>query len=286
MKIPLSTTYHLSPLTYFQVRKLSVWLTRFFNTSRYPTLTSPLVSGLPILLVGSWLIAFQSTTAAQQRLPDPPRIFDELPPPSSSPIPSFNTPSSPPAFPDARPERELDFRAPNQPIPPRNTRDSALRLYRVDIFGDSPLLLSQVQRIEPEAFLRQDEGVIQAGVFADEFNAQSRVRALRAQGFQARVTTITAGGSANPRGQISDRNTRQRRLDQSYFVVIPADAEELPDIAAQVVQLGMRRSAVTQRESPRGPHVAVGPFGNRGDADRWSSYFRSVGMDARVYFGQ
>ena len=252
---------------------------------RRSTLTNTLVSGLQILLVGSWLIAFQSPTVAQQRLPDP-RIFDELPPPSSSPIPSFNTPSSPPAFPDARPERELDFRAPNPPIPSRNTRDSALRLYRVDIFGDSPLLLSQVQRIEPDAFVRQDEGVIQAGVFADEFNAQSRVRDLRAQGFQAQVTTITAGGSANPRGQISDRNTRERRLDQSYFVVIPGDARELPDIATQVVQLGIRRSAVTQRESPRGPHVAVGPFGNRGDADRWSSYFRSVGMDARVYFGQ
>jgi hypothetical protein len=266
------------------VRKLSVWLTRFFNASRCPTLTSTLVSGLPILLVGSWLIAFQSTTVAQQRLPEP-RIFDELPPPSSSPIPSLNTPSSPPVFPDARPERELDFRVPNQAIPPRAPA-STLRLYRVDIFGDSPLLLSQVQRIEPDAFVRQDEGVIQAGVFADEFNAQSRVRALRAQGFQAGVTTITAGGSANPGGQISDRDTRQRRLDQSYFVVIPGDAGELSDIAAQVVQLGIRRGAVTQRESPRGPHVAVGPFGDRGDADRWSSYFRSVGMDARVYFGE
>ena len=252
---------------------------------RRSTLTNTLVSGLPILLVGSWLIAFQSTTAAQQRLPDP-RIFDELPPPSSSPIPSFNTPSSPPAFPDARPERELDFRAPNRPIPSR-TPTSTLSLYRVDIFGDSPLLLSQVQRIEPDAFVRQDEGIIQAGVFADEFNAQSRVRELESQGFRARVTPITAGtGAVNPGKQISDRNTRERRLDQSYFVVIPGDARELPDIAAQVVQLGIRRGAVTQRESPRGPHVAVGPFGNRGDADRWSSYFRSVGMDARVYFGQ
>lgn len=263
------------------IKTLPTWLPQVVNTLRRPRLIRTFVPGLPLLL-GSWLVAFPVSTVAQQRLPEP-RIFDELPP--SSPIPSLDGPSAPlpSAFPNTRPERELDFQAPQPPTPTR-TPVSTLRLYRVDIFGDSPLLLSQVQRIEPDAFVRGDEGVIQAGVFADEYNARSRVQVLEAQGFQARVTTTTAGGDTVTGRPISDRP--ERRFEQAYFVVIPGEVRELREIAAQVVQSGIRRSAVTQRESPRGPHVAVGPFGDRGDADRWSSYFRSVGMDARVYFGQ
>ncbi len=236
-------------------------------------------SWVPLLLFGSGVITRLTPVSAQQSLPEL-RIFDELPPRAPSSIPSLDIPTSP--LPSESPspppeEREFNFQAPNPPIPPSRPTSTS-NLYRVDILGDSPLLLSQVRRLEPKAFVRQGEGVIQAGVFADRFKAQSFVRTLEAQGIQARVTTIDAGADA-------DTVNRERLSTQfSYFVVIPGKTRNLSDITAQVLRLGVRRNAVSQREAPRGPHVAVGPFNSRGEADRWSSYFRSVGMDARVYF--
>ena len=180
-----------------------------------------------------------------------------------------------------------------------STPTQASTIYRVDIYGDNPSLLSQVKQIEPGAFVRRGEGVIQAGVFVDEANAQFRIRELEAQGIPARLSTIGSGVDAdlgNP-GQFSgdnpdnlDRVSREdsafrSRTDRAYFVVIPGKLRDLPEIAAEVVRMGIREDEVTQREAPRGPHVAIGPFNEREKADRWSRYFRSVGMDARVYFG-
>ena len=129
--------------------------------------------------------------------------------------------------------------------------------------------------------------MIQAGVFADQFNAQSRVRALESQGIRARVTIVAAGAGAESvnSGRVLSDSPQDSFASRSYFVIIPGQPRDLPEIAAEVVRQGVSRAAVSQRKAPRGPHVAVGPFDSRGEADRWSSYFRSVGMDARVYFG-
>jgi hypothetical protein len=235
-----------------------------------------------ILCPSSFILLFDlficlAPASAQQRLPQP-QIFEELPPSSPSSLPSLNLSPSPPTLPSLPPaDRELNFQAPSRPLPLRTpTLDT--NFYRVDIFGDSPFLLSQVKRIEPEAFVRSGEGVIQAGVFADQFNARSRVRTLEAQGIRAKVIAIAAETDVDP---VNPR----RILSGSYFVIIPGELKDLPDMAASVVRLGARQSAVSQRESPRGPHIAIGPFDSRKEADRWNSYFRSVGMDARVYFG-
>lgn len=270
-----------------QVGTFPVWLTRFFDRLRRPTVNVTVTSLLPVLVFGSLLLASE-TIASAQRLPQP-RIFDELPQPSPSSPPPLNFPASP--LPSTSPNpppagREFNFQAPNPPIlPSRPTPVS--NLYRVDIFGDSSLLLSQVQQLEPEAFVRQGEGVIQAGVFADQFNAQSRVRALEAQGIRARVTIVAAGVGAElvNSGRVLSDSPQDSFASRSYFVIIPGQPRDLPEIAAEVVRQGVSRAAVSQRKAPRGPHVAVGPFDSRRDADLWSSYFRSVGMDARVYFG-
>lgn len=280
-------------------------MTRFFNPFRRPISIVTAASWAPLLLFGSGVITHFAPAIAQQRLPDP-QILDELPPPSSPSVPSFTFPASPfpPASPNpSSPGRELDFQA---PIPSRTpTPTPVSNLYRVDIFGDSPLLLSRVQQIEPEAFVRQGEGVIQAGVFSDQSNAQSRVRILAAQGIRSRITNIAFGSNsdrvnsrrpssdrfseAEPLGSAllrrADREAQQGFATRSYFVVIPGEPSDLRNIAAQVMRLGVGRGVVKQREGPRGSHVAVGPFDERGEAERWSSYFRSVGMDARVYFG-
>ncbi|HEY9600411.1 MAG TPA: hypothetical protein V6C85_02295 [Allocoleopsis sp.] len=258
---------------------------------------------VPLLLLGSGSLADSIPAMAQQRLPEPPRIFDELPPATPPSVPALDTPSGFPVpstlpnSPDA--EREYNFQAPPPPVAPRSFTPTAY-LYRVDVFSDNPVSLSQVRQLEPDAFVRQD-GVIQAGVFADRNHAQSRVRALAEQGIRAQVTRIAAGGDAGLVGsggfssdrslrgdsqELSARDAETPTTGRAYFVVIPGSRNDLPNIADRVIQLGVSRHAVYERSQPRGPHVAVGPFDEREKADRWSNYLRSMGMDARVYFGR
>ena len=294
---------------------------RLFNPFHLAPRLVTSLSGLALLLFGSGLSIILTPAYAQQRLPEP-RIFEELPPPSYSPslppIPTFGVPTSPsppasplptptfdvptspspPASPSPIPTfdvptapspptasdtvipgRELNFEAP-APTPSLPSRRPSLdaTLYRVDIYGDNPFVLSQVRQIEPSAFVRQEDGVIQAGVFSNESNAQSRVRELAGQGIRAQVTPVATDGNTFA--------VEPESLSTSaYFVVIPGDTEDLANIEAEVITLGIGQSAVSQRTAPRGPHVAIGPFDNRGEANRWSNYLRSIGMDARVYFG-
>ncbi|MGF1570604.1 MAG: hypothetical protein ACFCVD_21435 [Nodosilinea sp.] len=72
-----------------------------------------------------------------------------------------------------------------------------------------------------------------------------------------------------------------------YYVIIPAREGDLPALSAQVIQLGTPADRVQQRTSPRGPHLAVGPFEDRGLANRWNDFYREAGIgNSRVYFGR
>ncbi|NEP22575.1 MULTISPECIES: hypothetical protein [unclassified Moorena] len=188
--------------------------------------------------------------------------------------------------------------------------------------GDSDWLLSQVQAIEAQAFVREGEGVIQAGTFMDRYNAQSRLQALEALGIPARITTIAQqvfdNGATNMsniatfssdgsitygsrlvypetgldlanRGAVSSGSNpgdSGESRGRSYFVAIPGNAQRLPEMVTELVKIGIAQDLVSQRDAPRGKHVAVGPFKKRGDAERWSNRLRSAGWDARVYFGR
>ncbi|MBE9155671.1 hypothetical protein IQ265_02285 [Nodosilinea sp. LEGE 06152] len=70
-----------------------------------------------------------------------------------------------------------------------------------------------------------------------------------------------------------------------YYVVIPTDSSNLGTLSSQVIQLGTPPDRVQQRTSPRGPHVAVGPFTDRGLANRWNDFYRESGIgNSRVFF--
>ncbi|MGB5971746.1 MAG: hypothetical protein WBG38_00420, partial [Nodosilinea sp.] len=70
-----------------------------------------------------------------------------------------------------------------------------------------------------------------------------------------------------------------------YYVVIPAGSGSLGELSNQVIQLGTPADRVQQRTSPRGPHVAVGPFADRGLANRWNDFYREAGLgNSRVFF--
>ncbi|NEQ12576.1 MAG: hypothetical protein F6K44_01300 [Moorea sp. SIO3E2] len=300
-------------------------MSRLSDQFKNPKTLIKVTGWLLLLLTGQTVMVDLRPATAQTS--SEPRFFGEpLPTMTPSSLPSVNTP--PLFLPTASPNRssntlnppELKVNDTNRSITNRSI--PIANLYRVDVVGDSYLLLSQVQEIEPQAFVREGEGVIQVGTFMDRYNAQSRLRALEALGIPARITTIAQqafdGGATNlsniptfssdgsitygsrlvypetglnlaNRGAVSsgyNRGDSGESRGRSYFVAIPGNAQRLPEMVRELVKIGIAQDLVSQRDAPRGKHVAVGPFKKRGEAERWSNRLRSAGWDARVYFGR
>lgn len=192
-------------------------------------------------------------------------------PPAPLPMPSETLPIQPiesTPFPSER-----VFQAPvNQSVPiaaPVNRPQ-----YRVVVNGDSALVLQQVRRVEPGAFIQQFGGrrVIQAGAFSTEANARQRSEALAVQGIASEISTSNIGslpGGNSARG---------------YYVVVPGDRSDLIDLRDRAVRLGVQRNSIQLRERPLGPHLAVGPFAQRQQAETMERYLKDKGLDTRVYF--
>jgi hypothetical protein len=52
-----------------------------------------------------------------------------------------------------------------------------------------------------------------------------------------------------------------------------------------VISLGVPSSLVRTRTSPRGPHVAIGPYSDRSLAQDWTNFLNNSGVSgARVFF--
>ena len=112
-------------------------------------------------------------------LPPPPPVPTTTALPSSAPAPAAI--SAPTAMPNAMPT-------------------SAAQRYLVLVNGDSSMLLSQVQSIEPGAFVQSYQGqrMIQAGLFDDTSQAQQRIVALASKGIGAQVVTLPSGAGMSP----------------------------------------------------------------------------------------
>ncbi len=187
------------------------------------------------------------------------------PPPQTLPIqPIESTP-----FP-----RERVFQAPvnrSAPIMAPTNRPQ----YRVFVNGDSTLLLQQVRRVEPRAFIQQLRGqrVIQVGIFSTEANARQQSDALAAQGIASEITTSNVGslpGGNSARG---------------YYVVVPGARSDLSNLRDRAIRLGVQRTSIQLRERPLGPHLAVGPFAQRQEAETMERYLKDKGqLDTRIFF--
>lgn len=200
--------------------------------------------------------------------------FPLTPPPPTVPIqplPSLPVESTP--LPNER-----VFRAPvtnpvPNPIP--NLAPSNRPQYRVFVNGDSSLMLQQVKRVEPQAFIQQFEGrrVIQAGVFSTEANARQQTEALAAQGIASEITTSNMGS-------LLPGNSAR-----GYYVVVPGDRADLPDLRDRAIRLGVQQTSIQLRERPLGPHLAVGPFAQRHQAEAMGRYLKDRGqLDTRIFF--
>ncbi len=212
--------------------------------------------------------------------------------------------------------QEAIFQAPVQ-LPgntlPGNTLPGNIASYQVLVNGDSPYLLQQIQRVDAASFVREYQGkrVIQAGVFSTGTEAQQRVAILNQQGIGAQVVTATVGyqsqvtpppypGVPNPAmsnpvmsnpamgNPAMGMNPNAMNADLPrvpfYQVVVPTPSSNYGIITNKMITMGVRPEAIQTKRSPNGPHVAVGPFTQQAEAASVSSYLRSGGMDARVFY--
>jgi hypothetical protein len=85
---------------------------------------------------------------------------------------------------------------------------TATKLYQVQVKETNNISLSQVQAVEPMAFVRQTDGFIHAGTFSDQSQAEQRVQALATQGVKGEVIAI-ANTETNPDNMDNLRFSRQ-----------------------------------------------------------------------------
>ena len=123
------------------------------------------------------------------RLPPPPPIREA--PNSESSVVARPVESTPVA--SKRIVREYVFQAPSTSSESNdltNRTTSPSRLYRVEVIGAGQWLLSRVRMVEPSAFVRRGETIIQAGSFARRSQAEQRLSELARQGISARVIPV------------------------------------------------------------------------------------------------
>ncbi|OUL29206.1 hypothetical protein BV378_06230 [Nostoc sp. RF31YmG] len=158
--------------------------------------------------------------------------------------------------------------------------------YIVYVDGNNYQQLQRVRQLERSAYIRHYNGgsVIQSGAFSRQANAQQRVRELELSGiYGARIVRASSGQQVS---YSPSRNSRPQRSSY-YYVTIPARSQDLSAIASRIRQNSGRYDIVVERQQPLGPHVAVGPFAQRSDAERWNDYLRKSGYaNARVYYGK
>lgn len=231
---------------------------------------------------------YQSGTLLAQR-----KVFEALPPPPNlAPVPQS---SQPIIVPQAQQTQVIEWSTTNarpyqQPVR-ANLYSQNSELYLV--YVDSSQQLQRVRQVEPGAYVRWYNGrsVIQSGSFSRVSNAQQRVRELASNGIRgAQIVRATSGQAIPYTTAIAPNNTwnpSQLRRADAYYVSIPAPSQRINNIASQIRQKIGRSDVVLARQQPRGPHVAVGPFTQRSDAEEWNKYLRQLGYgNARVYYGR
>ena len=78
----------------------------------------------------------------------------------------------------------------NKPPAPQQRVIAANQLFRVEVSSNSAEALAKIQEIEPLAFIRAGENVIQVGLFQQQDQAKERVQELTKQGFSAQIITL------------------------------------------------------------------------------------------------
>lgn len=270
------------------------------NPLRFDIFHFRLQSIFPLLLGGCLLFISHSTQAyAQIKTGEvllTQSVREDLPPPPNVPTPYGQEPL--PQVPTGEPfsttpPNTVEFRAPSNQY---NQNNQNFGRYQVYVYGSNlQRQLSAVRYIVPDAFIKRlrRRDVIQAGVFRSESGARARVRQLQSNGI-GNTRIASNNGQDIPyypdRGDYNAYPGRDygRNRSNNYYVVIPTKSEELPYYRNEIRRYVGRNAYVIPRDEPRGPHVAVGPFPKRWQAEEWNSYLRRDSRfgNARVYYGK
>ena len=146
----------------------------------------------------------------------------------------------------------------------------------MEVVGGTQSILAQVKTIEPQAFIRSGEGVIQVGSFSNLTNAEQLRRQLIIQDLSAYVIQVDAPQVA----------VAKVSRPGNYSIVIPSSRRRSKRLVRRIVKSGIDADRVVRRKAKRGFSVEVGPFLWKQEAEYWHTYFRSLGMDARLYDGR
>lgn len=175
--------------------------------------------------------------------------------------------------------------------------------YFVYVDSNNYEILQRVRQIEPNAYIRNYKGrkVIQSGVFNGQSNAQKRVRELEFNGISGAKIVNSENIELTPNYSVqpvmsynapgyNDQNypnNYQQEKRNSYYVVIPGNANNLRSLGTEIRQKVSININVFRRTQPLGTHIAVGPFSDRLEAEQWNSYLKNSGYgNARVYYGK
>ena len=257
-------------------------MTQFLHTAK--TMMEAWVRPIRVAKTGVLVVILGAipTGAIAQTLPPPPPDFSGG---RSAPLPTV-APSAPlPTVPiqprSGQPQtlpNERVFTAPRvNPGVVNPVRSSLGGGFRVVV--DDPNALQQVRFVQPDAFIQNIDGrqVIQAGLFSNEINARQQVSLLANQGINSRVTTQS--------GQVIGNGNANGNTNRNYFVVIPGQSNDMETYYSRIIQLGIAQSAIQMRDRPIGPHLSVGPFASRREAERVSNDLRDrANLDARVFY--
>lgn len=234
-------------------------------------------------------------------------VYEGVPPaPSDEPFPAVPFGSQSYTVPEVNTssQRSVEFEAPSY-----GSNRGSLPTYKVYIDDNNYALRRGTGLIPGNAFRQRFRGrsVIQVGAFRTRERATRLARQLESNGvYSAQVvySNQVVYNEQNRRnepdvsydsGRGDDRRGDYGRQRSSYYyVVIPANSEELPRYRNDIISYLGRNVYpssdvyVIPRLEPRGPHVAIGPFVKRWDAEEWNSYLRKDSRfgNARVYYGK
>lgn len=187
---------------------------------------------------------------------------------------------------------QLPIPARGSALPPASQFGAPLSNYVVYVDNFNPQFLARVQQVVPDAFRRNlgAREVIQVGAFGDEFNARQWVRLLAAEGIRAQVGTtdgsnVAFGNTNTP--LLPNQPIAPPMTSQAYYVVIPGGRDRLESLSDRLNQVVRGEVPVQQRSGPLGSHMAVGPFSDRRDAERWNRTLQAAGINnTRVFYSR
>jgi len=194
--------------------------------------------GHTVVFVNAFLLLTATSNLAQSPLPPPPKSDQD--------------------------QDVYQFEAPDSTLPPPNSNSSpaAETLFRVQVYGSSEQLLALVRRVEPSAFVRPGENVIQAGLFSETENAQELVRSLSEQGIQADIVEIS---QSQPNVSLPANDSPREVISLSPATPVETPVEASPDPETELIPIAVESSSPSpepvfdeqEEENVRGYYVII-----------------------------